>query len=210
MNALGDSARERQAIVDQFSDYYDDELNEREERAFEQYLEHHPGCREEYEAFAQSLEMMHQLQMVFAPEGLAQEVTRKINRQTHGEFFKESFLGSRIPYEIFVVLLLTILGTLLLFGQTVQAPLSVIAPTVAPGSAELHVPLPQGQDLNMLMIVLRAEGWRVELEGDRLIEAHIPLAELGAFAQTLHQETNVALPPLPRQHERVIIRMGIP
>ena len=80
-----------QAIIDRFSDYYDDEMTPPDREAFERYLERHPGARSEYEGFARSLELTHQLQMRFAPDDLAQKVTRRIHRQTRGRFFSDAF-----------------------------------------------------------------------------------------------------------------------
>lgn len=190
-------------FVELFSDYYDGELYGDELEAFEQELESNEALRTEYETFANSLDMLHNLEFSFAPDNFVQEVTRDINQRTRGKFFKQGWLFSfRIPYEVFAAVLLAVFGALYLFGlqapsgyQVEDAP-DEFRPTLdetprgkALGNASKRVDVlvDARVDLGVVSRGLKNDGFsvrpEVDSEGRDALAIDVPTSQLERFAQ---------------------------
>ena len=168
-------------IVEQFSAYYDGELDAAGEAAFESHLDACEGCSEEFESFCHSLELVHGLAALRAPDTLLHDVTKRLQRQGYGGQHLAADVVARasfrIPYEVFAVVMLSVMAALYLMGQGGVVrhvePLDDRARGVDPvGNVELAgVEAPEvvwalaaGSDLRAVAQVLRAVGWHVQPE----------------------------------------------
>jgi len=187
------SRDDKHPYVDLFSDYYDGELSDDERIAFEQELATNNALRAEYESFEKSLDLLHSLEFNFAPESFVTDVTRDINRQSRGAFFRDGWLFNfRIPYEIFAAVLLAVFGALYLFGLQSERGYEVSdppddMPTIdrlddprgkALGSAthEYAVQLSPMVDLGVVARGLRNDGFSVR--ADVRAQADVVLVEV--------------------------------
>jgi anti-sigma factor RsiW len=84
---------------DQFSDYVDGSLVERDRSALEQHLAACIQCRTELESFRRALGSLGQLKQP-APEKFLPNIQQQIHRRSKGRFFgKRWLLFGRIPFE---------------------------------------------------------------------------------------------------------------
>lgn len=202
-----------------FSAYYDDELSPEERESFEAWLEADDANREDYEAFAESLDALHTLGPTSAPPDFVREVTQDIRRRTRGNFFNETWLfGYRIPYEVFAAVVLALFGAIYLFGGAADrhAGYSVSDPPESAADASdeearetaseqggraagvasrvVDVTLPAATDLSVAAQMLRADGFSARpdiTDGEEAVLVSVPRGQRDRFAERVFVASGV-------------------
>ncbi|MBW2733992.1 MAG: hypothetical protein JRH20_16515 [Deltaproteobacteria bacterium] len=115
---------EREQARSHFSDYLDEDLSDELRLAFEQALEADDELREEFHSFRMTVKSLSSLRLTAPPPEFARKVERRIQRRSHGRFFRDQRLLMRLPFEwfsfIIILLLLVLYMTLMLDIKRVE------------------------------------------------------------------------------------------
>jgi anti-sigma factor RsiW len=92
---------DHQQAANEFSDYVDGTLSEREKAELEQHLSACIQCRTDLAAFRRTVGSLKRLkQTATAPESFLPDIQQQIYRRSKGRFFKQRWkLFGRIPFE---------------------------------------------------------------------------------------------------------------
>lgn len=110
-----------------FSAYWDDELPKDQAAALEEHLKGCAECTRELDAFEKSVNALHAVHKMAAPQAFTEGVRDRIRKRSRGRFFGPRKLPDRLPLEI---LSLVMLGLILAIYLALQfmAPSSVKLP----------------------------------------------------------------------------------
>lgn len=109
-----------------FSDYLDQDLGPAELGALEEHLKSCVVCRREYQAFQKTVGALSGLDKMVAPPEFAEEVRARIRKRSRNRFFTPGKLATRVPYELFSLLMLgLILAIYVLLQMATPGHLSV-------------------------------------------------------------------------------------
>ena len=134
------------ANFERFSAYVDGELSDEDKKGLEAELEADPLLKEDFEAFKETLSVVSSFAHadVEAPESFVDGVESRIRIRSRGRFFNDDFFyRSRVPYEVFAILMLGIMAALLYFGEAHYADSDLAAAGSQQGKQE---PLAKSED----------------------------------------------------------------
>lgn len=101
---------DREEARELFSAYRDGELSTEQLSALESFLDRDQECREEYERFCRAIDSLALLRKQPAPPNFVEKVQTRIRRRSGGKLFSSrSGAVSRVPYELFSLVLILIL-----------------------------------------------------------------------------------------------------
>jgi anti-sigma factor RsiW len=89
-----------------FSAYWDEELPPEQVSALEEHLSSCLVCRREYQTFEKAVSAVGALHRMVAPAGFNEGVRKKIHKRSKGRFFTPQRLATRVPYEVFSLVML--------------------------------------------------------------------------------------------------------
>jgi len=107
-----------QEIEEQFSSYYDGELEADKVEALEKHLATCDECKGAYDSFKDTVEAISGLGKVPAPVGFEQGVEQTIEKRSAGRFFGERKLTDRLPLTIIALTAIAIGVVLYLLLRT--------------------------------------------------------------------------------------------
>ena len=87
-------------IEDQFSSYYDGELDEAATSKVEEHLASCEDCTRAYAAFRETVEAISGLAKVSAPAGFERDVETTLEKRSAGRFFAERKITDRLPLTV--------------------------------------------------------------------------------------------------------------
>ncbi len=99
-------------IEEQFSSYYDGELDSEEKKALEAHLADCEDCKNAYAAFRDTVEAISGLGKMAAPVGFERDVESTIEKRSAGRFFGDRKITDRLPLTL-VALTAIAVGVLL-------------------------------------------------------------------------------------------------
>lgn len=101
---------DREEARELFSAYRDGDLSAEQLNALESFLDRDDECREEYERFCRAIDSLALLQKQPAPPHFVEKVQTRIRRRSGGKLFtSRGGSVSRVPYELFSLVLILIL-----------------------------------------------------------------------------------------------------
>lgn len=154
-HALPTAALEDDALSDaelrqiRLNDYIDGELDDDERAALEAELERDAQLRAELRELRDTLGALQGLAAAPqpAPEAFAMDVERRIRTRSRGRFFDDDiFYRTRIPFEIFAVVAIVLLGALYFFGNPPAPNFGDADDVAAMGGEPLHKDTPRHDD----------------------------------------------------------------
>jgi len=111
--------------IELFSAYRDGDLEGEQRKAFEEQLEGDDELRREYETFGKALDSLSLLRDTAAPDHFTEKLQGRIRRRSGGKLFGPgSSLLTRVPYELFSLVLILIILT----AYLVLMPVDIAAP----------------------------------------------------------------------------------
>lgn len=152
------------------NDYIDGELDDDERAALEAELERDEQLRAELRELRDTLGALQGLAAAPqpAPEAFAMDVERRIRTRSRGRFFDDDiFYRTRIPFEIFAVVAIVLLGALYFFGNPTAPNFGDDHDVAAMGGDPLHKDTPRHDDHDQI-----GDPTEAAPSGDERDEAH--------------------------------------
>ncbi len=99
------------------SDYLDGELSEQERIELEAELESDEGLQAELLELQKTLGALQGLSSQVAPDDFVQDIESKIRVRSRGRFFDDDFFyRTRMPYELFAVVMFILMGAMYFYA----------------------------------------------------------------------------------------------
>ena len=89
---------------EQFSDYYDGELDEARSAEVKKHLASCDACKSAYEEFRKTVEAISGLSKISAPAGFEKEVESTIEKRSAGRFFGDRKITDRLPLTVIAII----------------------------------------------------------------------------------------------------------
>jgi hypothetical protein len=107
---------DREQAQELFSAYREGELPGEDVEDFEGFLEDDDEARQDYDQFCRALDTLSSLSEQPAPDDFMEKLQKKMRRRSGGKLFGASRWGqvSRVPYELFSLVLILIILTVYL------------------------------------------------------------------------------------------------
>ena len=177
---MTDHPPENMVSEERFRAYVDDELSPLEREAFEGELETNPEMKEEFQLYRSTVELLHRVGPLRAPDSLLPAIQKRLA----GRHMRENYGATiRFPYEVlaFVVLLGCVFY---LYATQLPGGPGPIALKARPQLVEIELTGPLGEDVEQQF------GLQV-LTTDRPFERTV----YGTFDRTAAQRLLIALQP---------------
>ncbi len=111
---------DHEAAQELFSEYLEGELSPEQQAEVKAHLEGCEECRQELEAFRQTMRALSGLRPLPPPEGFARKVQQRIHRRSRGRFFRADRLFMRVPFEwisFIIIIIMLVLYMLMMETQ---------------------------------------------------------------------------------------------